>query len=96
MSKNYKGKTPMENMTASGEEKPKRKVGRPATITEERRKINVAVPEDLLEKWNDIKIVHGNNLTGYITKLIKQDMDENYDKYLTKANNIKNILEYIK
>lgn len=91
MSKNYKGKTPMENMTASGEEKPKRKVGRPATITEERRKINVAVPTELLDKWNKVKIVHGNNLTGYITKLIEKDMDANYNKYLTKANDLKDL-----
>lgn len=95
MSKSYKDSTPLEKMTVDVE-KPKRKVGRPATFTEKRRKINVAVPEKLLEQWDKVKIVHGNNLTGYITKLIEKDMDENYEKYLTKANNIKNILEYIK
>lgn len=90
MSKSFKDNTPFEKMTVDME-KPKRKVGRPATITEERRKINVAVPTELLDKWNKVKIVHGNNLTGYITKLIEKDMDANYNKYLTKANDLKDL-----
>lgn len=71
----------------------KRKVGRPKTkdIKNTCKNINVAVPITLLDKWEDIKIVHGNNLTQYITKLIEKDMNANYEHYNNIANSLKNI-----
>lgn len=74
-------------------EKPKRKAGRPKTkdIKNTCKNINVAVPITLLDKWEDIKIVHGSNLTGYIIKLIERDMDANYGHYKDIADSLKNI-----
>lgn len=71
----------------------KRKVGRPKTKDVKRtcRNINVAVPITLLNQWEDIKIVHGSNLTGYITKLIEKDMNANYERYKDIADSLKNI-----
>lgn len=71
----------------------KRKVGRPKTkdIKNTCKNINVAVPITLLDKWEDIKIVHGSNLTEYITKLIEKDMNANYEHYKDIANDLKNI-----
>ena len=72
---------------------PKRKVGRPKTrdVRNTCRNINVAVPIDLLGKWDEVKLVHGNNLTAYITKLIERDMENNYERYKDILNNLKNI-----
>lgn len=71
----------------------KRKVGRPKTkdIKNTCKNINVAVPIALLNKWEDIKIVHGSNLTGYITKLIEKDLNSNYEHYKNIADSLKNI-----
>lgn len=71
----------------------KRKVGRPKTkdIKNTCKNINVAVPIALLSKWEDIKIVHGSNLTGYITKLIEKDLNSNYEHYKNIADSLKNI-----
>lgn len=71
----------------------KRKVGRPKTkdIKNTCKNINVAVPITLLDKWEDIKIVHGSNLTEYITKLIEKDMHANYEYYKDIADSLKNI-----
>ena len=43
-----------------------KKVGRPKTkdVKNTCKNINVAVPITLLDKWEEIKIVHGNNLTA--------------------------------
>lgn len=71
----------------------KRKAGRPKTkdIKNTCKNINVAVPITLLDKWENIKIVHGSNLTEYITKLIEKDMNANYEHYNDIANSLKNI-----
>lgn len=71
----------------------KRKVGRPKTkdIKNTCKNINVAVPITLLDKWEDIKIVHCSNLTEYITKLIEKDMNANYEHYKDIADSLKNI-----
>lgn len=71
----------------------KKKVGRPKTkdVKGTCKNINVAVPIVLLDKWEDVKIVHGSNLTEYITKLIERDMDSNYDNYKQIADSLKNI-----
>ena len=71
----------------------KRKVGRPKTkdIKNTCKNINVAVPITLLDKWEDIKIIHGSNLTEYITKLIEKDMNANYEHYKNIADSLKNI-----
>lgn len=73
--------------------KQKRKAGRPKTkdIKNTCKNINVAVPIKLLDKWEDIKIVHGSNLTSYITKLIEKDMNTNYEHYKNIADSLKNI-----
>ncbi len=73
--------------------KQKRKVGRPKTkdIKNTCKNINVAVPITLLDKWEEIKIVHGSNLTEYITKLIEKDMNANYERYKDIANSLENI-----
>lgn len=88
---------PKQTEPEQKQEKPqttqKRKVGRPKTkdIKNTCKNINVAVPITLLDKWEDIKIVHGNNLTQYITKLIEKDMNANYEHYNNIANSLKNI-----
>lgn len=71
----------------------KKKVGRPKTkdVKGTCKNINVAVPIVLLDKWEDVKIVHGSNLTEYITKLIERDMESNYDNYKHIADSLKNI-----
>ena len=71
----------------------KRRVGRPKTkdVKGTCKNINVAVPIALLDKWEEVKIVHGSNLTEYITKLIEKDMDSNYAKYKSIADSLKNI-----
>ena len=78
---------------ATDQTKAKRKVGRPKTkdVKGTCKNINVAVPISLLDKWEEIKIVHGSNLTDYITKLIEKDMDANYNNYKYLADSLKNI-----
>lgn len=73
--------------------KAKRKVGRPKTkdVKGTCKNINVAIPIALLDKWEEIKIVHGSNLTDYITKLIEKDMNANYTNYKYLADSLKNI-----
>lgn len=73
--------------------KQKRRVGRPKTkdIKNTCKNINVAVPITLLNQWEEIKIVHGSNLTGYITKLIQKDMDTNYERYKDIVDSLNNI-----
>lgn len=73
--------------------KQKRKVGRPATkdVKNTCKNINIAVPVDLLNKWEEVKIVHGSNLTEYITRLIEKDMDANYERYKEITNSLKDI-----
>lgn len=70
-----------------------KKIGRPITknIKETCRNINIAVPTTLLEQWEEVKIIHGSNLTEYITKLIKKDMAANYMKYQGLANKLNNL-----
>ena len=88
---------PKQTELEQKQEKPqntqKRKVGRPKTkdIKNTCKNINVAVPITLLDKWEDIKIVHGSNLTEYITKLIEKDMNANYEHYKSIADSLKNI-----
>ena len=71
----------------------KKKVGRPKTkdVKNTCRNINVAIPIELLDKWEEVKIIHSNNLTAYITKLITKDMDANYEKYKSILDSLKNI-----
>lgn len=107
MAKSFKTNKPIENLNSQPKEKQistvqdepiiaskqKKKVGRPKTkdVKGTCKNINVAVPISLLEKWEDVKIVHGSNLTEYITKLIEKDMESNYDRYKALSDSLKNI-----
>lgn len=85
--------TELEQKQENPQNTQKRKAGRPKTkdIKNTCKNINVAVPITLLDKWENIKIVHGSNLTEYITKLIEKDMNANYEHYNDIANSLKNI-----
>ncbi len=87
------GPKPQEPEQEKPQAKKKRKAGRPKTkdIKNTCKNINAAVPITLLDKWEDIKIVHGSNLTEYITKLIEKDMNANYEHYKDIADSLKNI-----
>lgn len=74
-------------------EKEKGKPGRKITkdVKHTCRNINVAIPNELLDKWNEIKKAKGNNLTQYVTDLIQKDMDENYEKYKQAVDILNNL-----
>jgi hypothetical protein len=80
-----KVEAPKEATTESKETKAKSKgkAGRKVTkdVKNTCTNINVAIPNELYDKWKEIKTARGNNLTQYVTDLIQKDMDENYDKY---------------
>ena len=70
----------------STNEKPEKEKGKPGRkptkdVKNTCTNINVAIPNELYDKWKEIKTARGNNLTQYVTDLIQKDMDENYDKY---------------
>lgn len=71
----------------------KRKPGRPKTkdIKNTCRGVNVMLPISLLDQWDQIKTVHGNNLTAYITKLMERDMKANFERYKNINDDLKNI-----
>lgn len=74
----------------------KKRPGRPKTrdVKNKCRNINVAVPVEVLEQWEDVKAaVMGGNLTAYITKLMEKDMTANYDRYKKIADEIKQVNE---
>lgn len=98
--KNFKKNTPLNNLTASSNQDTesvstpiKRKVGRPKTkdVKGTCRNINIAVPITLLNQWEEVKRVHGSNLTAYVTKLIEKDMETNYEKYKAAADILENM-----
>lgn len=72
------------------ETSPQKKAGRKKT-KEPCKNVNVAIPLTLMNKWDEIKSVHESNLTKYIEKLIKQDMDKNYEAYKTISDQIKKL-----
>lgn len=96
---NFKDKNPLQNLSKSEPDNnkpttsPKKRVGRPKTkdVKGTCRNINVAVPITLLDQWDEVKIVHGNNLTEYITKLIEKDMAAYYQHYKNLADSLKNL-----
>lgn len=59
----------------------KKKAGRPKTIDIERKNINIAVPVELLNKFDEVKTALGGNMTAYVVNLIKKDMDAKYKDY---------------
>ena len=65
-----------------------KKVGRPKK-KKDCKSITVAIPIDTLEKVSVAKVFFGNNLTEYITTLIERDLESNYSKYHTLAENLK-------
>lgn len=66
------------------EAEPAKKRGRPKTrdVKGTCKKVCIALPNELVEKWEEVKIVHGSNMTDYIVKLMEKDMKENYNKYI--------------
>ena len=87
--------TPDKTAEATNEkpEKEKGKPGRKPTkdVKNTCKNINVAIPKELIDKWNEIKKAKGNNLTQYVTDLIQKDMDENYDKYKQAVDILNNL-----
>lgn len=65
-----------------------KKVGRPKR-KKDCKSITVAIPLDTLEKVSVAKVFYSNNLTEYITTLIERDLETNYTKYHTLAENLK-------
>lgn len=77
-------------------EKPEKEKGKPGRkptkdVKNTCKNINVAIPNELLDKWKEIKKAKGNNLTQYVTDLIQKDMDENYDKYKQAVDILNNL-----
>ena len=71
----------------------RRKPGRPKTkdIKHTCRSVNIMLPISLLDQWEQIKAVHGSNLTAYITKLMERDMQAKFEQYKKINNDLKNI-----
>ena len=61
--------------------RPKRAVGRPKTkdVKNTCRNVNIAVPLELMDRWDEIKQAKGSNLTAYMIRLMEHDLNENYD-----------------
>lgn len=100
MAKSFSNSNPLNKLSENPNitvtepsEEPKKRAGRHKTkdVKGTCKNINVAVPIVLLDKWKEVKIVHGSNLTEYVTKLIERDMNENYEKYKSIADSLKNI-----
>lgn len=86
MSKSFFDNSPLGKMAAPAAahtNTSKKAPGRPTTkdVKHTCKKINIAVPKDLLDKWNEIKSAVGGNQTAYIVSLIEKDLNENYDRY---------------
>lgn len=82
-----------DEATNTKPEKEKGKPGRKPTkdVKNTCKNINVAIPKELIDKWNEIKKAKGNNLTQYVTDLIQKDMDENYEKYKQAVDILNNL-----
>lgn len=83
MARNNKNESGVSNLQKQVKAKPKGKAGRKITkdVKNTCTNINVAIPNELYNKWKEIKKARGSNLTQYVTDLIQKDMNENYDKY---------------
>ena len=79
-SKSPVAKSKPVNKAPEASEKVKKKGGRPRR-TFPVKHINIAVPEEDMEKINLAKACYGNDLTRYINTLIKKDLEENYAEY---------------
>ena len=74
---NLKTNSPTQDILKT---KPQKKPGRPKTIMKERKTISARIPVDLLDKWEEVKLLKGDNFTEYLESLIQKDMDENYER----------------
>ena len=86
MSKDFMNNSPLGKMAAPAAahtNTSKKAPGRPVEkdVKNKCKKINIAVPKELLDKWNEIKSAVGGNQTAYIVSLIEKDLNENYDRY---------------
>ena len=44
-------------------------------------KKQIAIPDDLLNRYDQIKDGLGNNLTAYLVELMRVDLEKNFDNY---------------
>lgn len=54
--------------------------GRPKTAPPCHKK-QIAIPDDLLNRYDQIKDGLGNNLTAYLVELMRVDLEKNFDNY---------------
>lgn len=57
------------------------KVGRPKLKHEDEKIINIAVPYSIYNLMNIAKLKYDNNLTKYVNKIIKKDLDVHMEEY---------------
>ena len=65
---------------AAAEPTEKKGKGRPRTAPPCHKK-QIAIPDELLEKYDQIKDGLGNNLTAYLVELMRVDLEKNFDNY---------------
>ena len=68
-----------EQPAAAGPTEKKGK-GRPKTAPPCHKK-QIAIPDDLLNRYDQIKDGLGNNLTAYLVELMRVDLEKNFDNY---------------
>lgn len=83
---NLKDNSPSKDILKT---KAQKKPGRPKTIMKERRTISARIPVELLDKWEEVKLLKGDNFTEYLESLIQKDMDENYERLIKLKELIK-------
>lgn len=55
-------------------------MGRKKSATK-RRIVNIAIPEERMQKVEVVKALYDNSITQYINHLIEKDLDANYHEY---------------
>lgn len=66
---------------AAAEPTEKKKKGRPKTAPPCHKK-QIAIPDELLEKYEEIKDgAKGNSFTEYLVELMRKDLEKNYESY---------------
>lgn len=65
---------------AAAESTDKKGKGRPKTAPPCHKK-QIAIPDELLDRYDQIKDGLGNNLTAYLVELMRVDLEKNFDNY---------------